>query len=812
MPYKPLFLTLVAALMMSQVTLEQFGTQKNANRPLQANNRERFSINQPLRTNDYQPLQQVRATARQVIRMGTFYVSQGDDGPGLTLPAFQTNDMAAIETPPNNLQMVFDCTERGANAFRRLTRIPSTQTMLVSYSLITNDPPANFNAITVPSVISTVPLDNQTITDFNVVGNAYHDMYYNNLTPLIKFSSLITRVDVDGVQTSLPATGTKFKLTLSNGQTWLLYFERGTPVTLVQSINLASGVLSLTAQGVFTGFVRAAALQVTAVPTANLQNLGGGFDPWATSIIAQTRPATPIAMYLLWPTSWTALVGPQITRNLNNSSITPDCTFSAELLPVLARTDFKTSQFYLFGNALTNLTIGSETNQFLTYFMTLVAAKQAAEITTYQTTSRPPPPTPAALSAATTEATFDTYRTRIPLYTDVTFTTNSYSWTYTNDNNINNPLIIFPGYKTLSGTSIAGFGYLDPVKGTLLGTEAANNAVTFTEGALPDFYAAGNFFPTTLSFTQDEIGLLEVLYTQTGAQAATSTDVLSSGRELYKLALMSQCLIQAESQRRNGTSLSFNNTRTVVELIKSRLLSWLVNRDVPDFFIGDNLTGGVCTTAGMGSLNEEVLTLDEGNALYNNHHYQYGYWLACAAFIIDWDRQFITQPSNRFIRQNVTIPATGATVPIREVIDLLWRDSRNYNKTDAQLPFNRYGNPWEGHSTENGFLYTVSPFGRIAERFGEDFHSWMGTNQYARAVLREFAEAPPEGFTELVTFSDTNMQLTATAAKLVFQDSSWIFTGPFATNITVGDVFDTKTTATTPTIVPGTACPLRIKG
>ena len=154
--------------------------------------------------------------------------------------------------------------------------------------------------------------------------------------------------------------------------------------------------------------------------------------------------------------------------------------------------------------------------------------------------------------------------------------------------------------------------------------------------------------------------------------------------------------------------------------------------------------------------------------------------------------------------------ALGTTVPMKQYVDMLWRDARNFTTLDPELPFNRHGNPFEGHSTANGILYNVDPIGRFQERFGEDFHSWMSTDDYARRVIATPALRSPEqaNMESLETFAQTNMQLTATGGKLIFQDDSWIYPSPFNLNLTVGQVFDTEVLSTT-TTEPGPACLVR---
>ncbi len=749
------------------LTLEEFGPATQTNRTLQPENR--FSENVPLRTNDFQPLQVRNATSREGIRMGYFYVNQGTTGAGLVLPSSQSNTTEAITTPTNALQLVVASTE--TNSYRILTSNPTTQSFLINYSVDTDPPPATFES-------------NRTITDFQIIGNAFHDYRYVNLTPQISFTGgTITEVTTNG--------DNKFRVTMSTGQVLLLYFENTTdPVTLFTNISRTQ----LFSPFPFTGFLRVAAIQPAAVPLLAATTTAE-FNPYATAIINQTAPVTPIAMFMLWPARWTTLVAPQIRTNLLTPTLVPDCDLLADILPVLARTDLSTALSYQ--QQLQN------DDSFVTLFNMLAASKLSSEIALYQAFITPVPTiTP---TAAAIEATFDAFRTLIPITADIAFLADQYSWTYTCLNNLTNPLIIFPAYKRLStGTPIAGFGYNDPIKGLLIGGTAVSNTITFSEDPAPTFWTDGSFFPTTLRFSGSEINALQSLFPSASEQLITSTDVVGVGQEIYQIAYTALAEAFILQQLGNPSSIQAT-TEALINRVKISLRQWLVTHLIPDFFVSDTLTGGICTVAGMGGLNAETASGDNSNALYSNHHLQYGYFLGALAFVIEWDD--LTNHPNPFITETIQLTQFTFTL-MKSFTDMLWRDARNFNTLDPQLPFNRHGNPWEGHSTSNGILYTVLPQGRFQERFGEDFNSWAAVNQYARAILRTPAltTAQKVGMQQLADFSLINMKMTATSGELVFQDSDWLYTAPYATStLTVGQVFDTQTLATT-TLQPGTPC------
>lgn len=113
------------------ITLQEFGFLTNTNTPLQPTHR--FNTLQPLRTNDFQVLQQTLASNREVIRMGAFYISQGPEGVGITLPAFQNNGLATLSTPIDNMRVILGCTQ--SQDLLRVSNLLTSQALTVNYFL-----------------------------------------------------------------------------------------------------------------------------------------------------------------------------------------------------------------------------------------------------------------------------------------------------------------------------------------------------------------------------------------------------------------------------------------------------------------------------------------------------------------------------------------------------------------------------------------------------------------------------------------------------------------------------------------------------
>ena len=753
------------------ISLDDFGIFKNTNTPLQEE--ELFNNTDALRTNDFQVLQQKLASNRETVRVGYFYVSQGADGIGLTLPAQATNTPAEVSTETTT-SFLIGATE--TTSFTILPEIPSSQTCQVIYSVA--PVPSNFD-------------DPQTMTDLNIIGSAFHDIRYNTLTPVITLDSAITALVVDEVVEasigSRPLNGTKYRLTLANGQQLLFYFEDGTAPTILISTDRTT----LTAQSTFTGFLRIAAIQPNAIAQDLFATADQTFDPWATAIIAQTRPITPIGMFMLWPDEWVQSIAEEITNRLFTADDVPSCSLVAELLPTLARKDLRLAQLYF-----TQLD-GNETNLFLTQFLMLAAAQLDSQIAAYQS-SRAIPTIPTGATAETIEAIYDAHRSAIPLFADIEFTEDRYTWTYTSDNG--DPLIIFPSYK-ITDSPLGGYLFEDPIKGPLYAATATDGTITFTEPEIPTFYET-SFFPT-LTFTPRQLGRLQGLLSPIVSRGVINqTDALITGQEIFALALSAKAgeLVYRQANRPSGSIRSV--VQPLMDAVKEQLIAWLQTRTQANFFIADSTTPGICAQAGMGGLSPDVNTIDEGNALYNVHDLQYGYWLGAAALIFELDQSLnVLDP---LISQEVS-----EGIIFKDLVDMLWRDARNFSKVDPdQLPFNRCGNPWEGHSTSNGILYAPLATGRFQERFGEDFNSWASTFEYTRAVLDSTAidDAEKDQFDLLQTFARTNLEMTASSGRLVYQTSDWLFSGFFAANnLTVGQTFDTQVLSTT-TFTPGDPC------
>lgn len=105
-----------------------------------------------------------------------------------------------------------------------------------------------------------------------VRGTVMFTMLYTALTP--KFSTAHAITSVNGESIPGTHTGTKFKVVMNNGQTWIIYSS--------SLISLTSATSSLTATGTFTGTIQVALLKSAGYETT-LDNHAGNY-PTACSI------------------------------------------------------------------------------------------------------------------------------------------------------------------------------------------------------------------------------------------------------------------------------------------------------------------------------------------------------------------------------------------------------------------------------------------------------------------------------------------------------------------------------------------------
>jgi len=130
----------------------------------------------------------------------------------------------------------------------------------------------------------------------------------------------------------------------------------------------------------------------------------------------------------------------------------------------------------------------------------------------------------------------------------------------------------------------------------------------------------------------------------------------------------------------------------------------------------DSTWGGVIT---MLSLQSNDGLADYGNALYNDHHFQYGYWIYAAAVIVSLDNMWLEEKQNR------------------AWVDTLIQDFAN--PVDGKYPFSRTFDWWHGHSWASGL--TESADGKNEESTSEDAFGLYAILLWARVTEDKAMEA-----------------------------------------------------------------------
>lgn len=791
------------------------------------------------------------------MRCGPFLVGMARTGPVATIAQFNFNNNINFPnlSADNRITFFFSATETNGTSndfFNVSTNVVNAQTCVLTYTPRNGAP--------------------GTVTDYNVIGNVFHDVDYDNLTPALAISNpLVTDgtgmfLSVDGgtvqsVPFGTTVTGKIFQFFVQRyaplgPAVYVLYaVDNGdNPITL-KVINNASDHFIFTAQTPYTGFLRLAAISTNdPAPTVGStwtqasffmpEDIGNAADtsnpPFALPIENPAGPAvtseswwktvevdaiapTGMNFYMLFPNTWASLFTSLATKTIGptwmNTAGTiqfPTTQALTDILPVIAMQSYTTANGYYndFFNALNPtatapFTDGSDfaTNFFLVQFDMIMASNlvTSGDIPIFQSTSRTFPSY--VISAPVNNvAVYTTHRRYIPVQADVATTATSISWTYTLSSQVppgdgmNKALVCFPFWKYLQGiipgmvNTVPGGGeplqnyiFNDTIKGTLYTAEAINGIVTFLEGGIPSWYTPTDLFiPSTLTFTPTQITTLQTAFNQIRQEIIPLPffpenrldPAYNAGKTCYMLAKTG--LYAAFFLQRNGTPVPsiIAQTQPFIDNAKSCLTAYLLGRTPgSSYFVADRTSGGICVNGAGGdgtwalgpNLQQDVDSGEDfGNYVYNDHHFFAGYFLVASAMVTNWEMLYA--PSQLWI----DLPVLGAdnqTYKVRDMIDFLWRDVHNpftndptQQIFDPDLPYNRYGFPWEGHSIANGLQYLPNALGRNQESISEDFNCWLGMNAYANLVLQTPLTAlETVKYQTLRDFSLMNLKMTASA-------------------------------------------------
>jgi endo-1,3(4)-beta-glucanase len=137
-----------------------------------------------------------------------------------------------------------------------------------------------------------------------------------------------------------------------------------------------------------------------------------------------------------------------------------------------------------------------------------------------------------------------------------------------------------------------------------------------------------------------------------------------------------------------------------------------------DSLFYDSKFGGLISALSWDSLNI-TNGIAYGSALYNDHHFHYGYSIYAAAVVARKNPTWFTNNSNHYLNR---------------VTDLI-RDIANTSKADGHFGLMRYHDMFEGHSWANGMI----PFGdgKNQESSSEAYNAWYGIYLFGHAMSNE---------------------------------------------------------------------------
>ncbi|MCB0724142.1 MAG: T9SS type A sorting domain-containing protein [Ignavibacteriae bacterium] len=201
-------------------------------------------------------------------------------------------------------------------------------------------------------------------------------------------------------------------------------------------------------------------------------------------------------------------------------------------------------------------------------------------------------------------------------------------------------------------------------------------------------------------------------------------DIYSRGKNLAKLA---RAIVIADElfERDNVRYASVQNTVQMMrDSLKLYLGAYLDGKPTllpsatfKDSVLYDAKYGGLISSQSYDSVSSPTgAGTDYGSALYNDHHFHYGYILYTAAAIAKKDPGWFTANSNHYLNR---------------VMDLI-RDIANPNRSDGHYALNRYKDWFDGNSWANGLV----PYGggKNQESSSEAINAWYGMYLFGLAM------------------------------------------------------------------------------
>lgn len=218
------------------------------------------------------------------------------------------------------------------------------------------------------------------------------------------------------------------------------------------------------------------------------------------------------------------------------------------------------------------------------------------------------------------------------------------------------------------------------------------------------------------------------------------------GNDILKLARLMQLAEKADNS---------NLFDRIKERLKAELAEWFTYREgeTSKYFAFDQTFGGIMgfETGGFG---EEK---------YNDHHFQYGYFIHAAAILASYDEQFIADYG--------------------PLVNLLIKDIANNDKNDNLFPYRRYFDAYEGHSWATGHADILD--GNNQESSSEAINAWYGMWKWSKVIKDTELESFSEYLYSAEINSTRNYWLNWYNNKSIFPDgykrnkASLIYGGKF---------------------------------
>ena len=852
------FETVYGAEFNDQLTLAEFGTAVNKNISLQSSSRYGSQpAGQLLRTNDFQTFQLKfggYATGRLPCRVGLFTASESAKsskgvpfGTRLELSGFSLAGDPQNNTPPNY--------------FLKLVQNPNyivfNFTETFNSSNISTDLEQSLSFLSCHVTYEESGGMNGTMTSLHVQGSGYHDIEYQDLTPKLTFGSgIIKDIEVDGKKENLPTSGkthtlkegTKFRFTIVNPasdptheQIWIVYAQSPTKEKKIRfdaKFNLTPNnkirnLVLTAANGRYDGFLRVAGIQPDLPPSRPNKLRSQTAPDWQLATQIQSTPATPLSMFVLWSYQWTKAVGPELTKNQENNVFLSSCPTNSLLIPLLARSNLSAATCWY--NQLIDKQNRGEavfdigTNSFVTLVNMLIANVYDSDIKNFQNTQASPISSPSlgfGGNAEAMEGVFDKYRSEIPTSMELEFNDDgNYSFKVPSvdlvktkpEGSVQIPLFSLPGFKALtSGHAIAGDTVnKDPIKGDIVyahgnSTEKpGDREITFLVNGLPSWAARflpDDFWNRINGLDQENIKIQLNSFLKKPLPGL-QTGVYDQGKALFQIAMSAKYatyvllaqkgILPPYSNKLKVPSNIISKVNPLLNYIKNILDGWLITRvfgstTLTNYFVGDEGAKGV--VAFLGTTTSTGGLTDSGNAVYTGHNRQYGYFLGSAAIVVELDKLFKNSAWIGEAKTNGTV-----TAKTKQFVDMLWRDYANPDKDDTdEMPFNRYGNPWEGMSCSKGVPPTGTFPSRNNESISEDFNGYYAVWLYARSIRNSensvFSTSEKQGFNLLERYGKSNIDMVSKAGRALFYNNgNWVYKNePFNFNKTTGIEWDNE--------------------